>query len=101
MCSRREGSRLGESLLARRIMAMTWRLNLFFPAAAFLAGYAACSESYAAALPEPATVFASGQEGYASYRIPTLAVTKGGSLLALCEGRTRNDDNAANDLVLK
>ena len=55
----------------------------------------------AAAEPEFADVFVSKQEGYANYRIPSLVVTKKGTVLALCEGRTKNDDHAENDLVLK
>lgn len=55
---------------------------------------------------EPSTsqfvdVFVSGQDGYPNYRIPSLVLTPKGVLLALCEGRTKNDDHAANDLVLK
>ena len=54
-----------------------------------------------AASPEFVDVFVSGQDGYPNYRIPSLVVTSKGTLLALCEGRTKNDDHAANDLVLK
>ena len=53
------------------------------------------------ASPEFVDVFVSGQDGYPNYRIPSLVVTTKGTLLALCEGRTKNDDHAANDLVLK
>lgn len=53
------------------------------------------------AAPEFTDVFVSGREGYPNYRIPALVVTKGGTLLALCEGRALNSDHSANDLVLK
>ena len=32
-------------------------------------------------------VYVSGQEGYHTFRIPSLIVTKKGTLLAFCEGR--------------
>lgn len=51
--------------------------------------------------PQFVDVFVSGQEGYPNFRIPSLVVTGKGTLLAVCEGRTKNDDHAANDLVLK
>lgn len=51
--------------------------------------------------PHIVDVFVSGQDGYPNYRIPSLVVTTQGTLLALCEGRTKNDDHAANDLVIK
>ena len=34
-------------------------------------------------------VFVSGEEGYNTYRIPSLIVTPKGTLLAFCEGRKR------------
>ncbi len=57
--------------------------------------------SLLAAEPQFFDVFTSGRDGYPNYRIPSLVVTKKGIVLALCEGRTKNDDHAANDLVLK
>lgn len=47
-------------------------------------------------------VFTAGTEGYHTYRIPALAVTRSGVLLAFCEGRkTSREDLGDNDLMLK
>ena len=47
-------------------------------------------------------VFTAGTEGYHSYRIPVLLVAKGGTLLAICEGRkTGRGDHGDVDLVQK
>lgn len=48
------------------------------------------------------TVFTAGQDGYHTYRIPALVVTKQGTLLAICEGRkTGRGDHGDLDLVQK
>ncbi len=47
-------------------------------------------------------VFVSGQDGYHTYRIPALAVTNQGTVLAFCEGRKRsNSDSGSIDLLVK
>lgn len=47
-------------------------------------------------------VFRSGEGGYHTYRIPALAVTKKGTLLAFCEGRRQGGGDSGNiDLLLK
>src|SRR6187401_3058994 len=47
-------------------------------------------------------VFSAGSEGYHTFRIPALVVTKKGTLLAICEGRkTGRGDHGDLDLVLK
>jgi sialidase-1 len=47
-------------------------------------------------------VFTAGSEGYHTFRIPALVVTKKGTLLAICEGRkTGRDDHGDLDLMLK
>lgn len=47
-------------------------------------------------------VFTSGQDGYHTYRIPALLVTKTGILLAFCEGRrTGRGDHGDLDLLVK
>ena len=51
--------------------------------------------------PEFVDVFVSGRDEYPNYRIPSLVVTSKGTLLAQCEGRHRDHDHAANDIVLK
>ena len=52
--------------------------------------------------PERTDVFVSGTDGYHTYRIPALLVSKKGPLLAFCEGRkTGRDDSGDIDLLLK
>ena len=47
-------------------------------------------------------VFTSGQEGYHTFRIPSLLTTPAGTLLATCEGRkTGRGDHGDLDLVIK
>jgi sialidase-1 len=58
-----------------------------------------------AVAPEPARetpVYVSGQNGYHTYRIPALVVSRTGTLLAFCEGRKNGrSDTGDIDLVLK
>ena len=49
--------------------------------------------------PEQVDVYRSGQDGYFSYRIPSLLITKRGALLAFCEGR-KNSRNDTGDIDL-
>jgi sialidase-1 len=56
------------------------------------------------AVPEPTeqVLFAAGKDGYHTYRIPALAVTSKGSVLAFCEGRkTSASDRGDIDLMYK
>ena len=46
-------------------------------------------------------VFVSGESGYHTYRIPAIAVTRGGVVLAFAEGRASRSDHAGNDIVLR
>lgn len=51
---------------------------------------------------EQTDVFVSGQDGYAIYRIPSLVVTKPGTLLAIVEGRKKNrSDTGDIDILVK
>ncbi|WP_371659417.1 exo-alpha-sialidase [Streptomyces sp. NBC_00280] len=51
---------------------------------------------------ETSVPFWSGQEGYASYRIPAVVVTHTGTVLAFCEGRVDSASDHGNiDIVLK
>jgi sialidase-1 len=57
-----------------------------------------------APLPKPCgkPLFLSGQDGYHTYRIPALAVTTQGAVLAFCEGRKKaGSDSGDIDLLLK
>src|SRR5688500_7910916 len=51
---------------------------------------------------EEQTLFEAGDGGYHTYRIPSLITTKGGAVLAFCEGRKNNRGDAGDiDLVLR
>lgn len=59
-----------------------------------------------AAAPQPRLqqqdLFRSGDDGYHTYRIPSLIVTSAGTLVALCEGRKQGRGDSANiDLLVK
>lgn len=50
----------------------------------------------------PTPVYSAGKDGYHTYRIPALAVTGRGQLLAFCEGRRRGQGDAGDiDLLVK
>jgi len=52
--------------------------------------------------PPAQAVFSGGQDGYHTYRIPSLLVTPRATLLALCEGRKEGRGDAGNiDLLLR
>lgn len=52
--------------------------------------------------PTQTPVFVSGEEGYNTYRIPSVIVTQKGTLLAFCEGRkSSRSDSGDIDLLLK
>jgi len=56
----------------------------------------------AADAPQQVDVYTSGTEGYHTYRIPGVVITKTGTLLAFCEGRkTGSGDQGDIDLVLR
>lgn len=46
-------------------------------------------------------LFESGKEGYHTYRIPALVVTRKGTVLAFCEGRESRGDAGDIDLLLR
>ena len=71
----------------------------FFLSILFFASRAALA---AAPALEQHDVFVSGQDGYHTYRIPSVIRANNGSLLAFCEGRKNGGGDAGNiDLLLK
>ncbi len=63
----------------------------------FLGGFAAAADDL-----QQTDVFTAGSEGYHTFRIPALVVTKKGTLLAICEGRkTGRGDHGDLDLIQK
>ncbi len=55
-----------------------------------------------AARAQEVTVFKSGEDGYASYRIPAIIQDKSGALIAFCEGRVDHAGDYGNvDIVYK
>jgi sialidase-1 len=74
----------------------------FFLAAWGCFGVLLASEQVRFAQLEQTNVFVSGRDGYHTYRIPSLLVTKNGALLAFCEGRkSSRRDSGDIDLLLK
>jgi sialidase-1 len=62
----------------------------------------AIARAVPAAEPVQEAVFTAGQDGYHTYRIPSVIVTKKGSVLAFCEGRKNGRGDAGDiDLLLK
>ena len=62
----------------------------------------AISSTASAADPVKTDVFVSGEEGYHTYRIPSVILTVKKTLLAVCEGRKNNRSDHGNlDLILK
>ena len=66
-----------------------------------LPAFLLAAASLVAAEPQFSDVFKSGQDGYASIRIPSVVVTKKGVVLAFAEGRKQAADQAENDIVMK
>ncbi len=76
-------------------------MNPFFRAGWFLAAVvSACAG--AAEQVQQQDIFVAGTDGYHTYRIPSLIVTRKGTVLAFCEGRKRSaSDTGDIDLLLK
>ncbi len=51
--------------------------------------------------PQFSDVFVSGRDNYKSIRIPSVIVTRPGTVLAFAEGRAAATDQAQNDIILK
>jgi sialidase-1 len=67
--------------------------------AAALAAVMAAGGATAPESPRRQEVFVAGQDGYHTYRIPSLIVTPHGTLLAFCEGR-KNSRSDTGDIDL-
>jgi sialidase-1 len=81
-------------------------MNGSFLLPAACAALMACAWAAATAAPQAAPrkadVFVSGTDGYHTYRIPSVMATKGGALLAFCEGRKAGRGDSGNiDLLMK
>lgn len=66
-------------------------------------GAGACGLCAAAAdPPQQIDVYVSGRDGYRTYRIPSVIVTRQGTVLAFCEGRKNSSSDTGDiDLLLK
>lgn len=85
---------------------MSFRVRSFHRAcvacliATWAAAWGACAT--AAEPAEQIDVYVSGQDGYDTYRIPSVIVTAKGTVLAFCEGRKHSSSDAGDiDLLLK
>ena len=88
------------------MVAAIKKICLLFLLVMFAHGFFAvglCAESKVEkkpAAPKPeiltADVFVSGQAGYNTYRIPSVVVTKSGTVLAFCEGRKNGRSDSGN-----
>lgn len=74
----------------------------FAVVAASAAALAAFTATCAQAEPLGTPLYVSGEGGYHTYRIPALAVTNSGTVLAFCEGRKKSaSDTGDIDLLVK
>jgi sialidase-1 len=73
-----------------------------FICALVLVSWAACAAPAGTGRgPEFSDVFVAGQDSFKSVRIPSVVVSKAGTVLALAEGRAQHADQANNKLILK
>ena len=70
-------------------------------AALLLAALLLAAASLTAAEPQFSDIFVNKTDGYAVFRIPSVVVTKKGTVLAFAEGRKNMGDQAQNKIVLK
>ena len=77
-------------------------LGVIVASAACLAEEKPVTPQPAAPAPDQQEVFVANQDGYNTYRIPSVLVTAKGTILAFCEGRkTGRGDSGNIDVVLK
>jgi sialidase-1 len=101
--------RQGENAMHRRFWRSRRRTSCGLLTAVFLAalvaGFGIATPALADQEPggfQQQDLFVSGRDGYHTYRIPALIVSKKGTLLAFCEGRKNgNSDSGKIDLLLK
>ena len=74
-----------------------WNFRLML----LLASLASSAPAVPAGQPELSDVFVAGKDGFKSIRIPSVVVTKKGTVLAIAEGRAHHTDQANNKLILK
>jgi len=97
-------SRFGDPTDRRIGTNLRWRLPVLVLSAVMPAciGLASAQPATQADAMRQVKVFKAGRGGYDTYRIPALAVTKKGTLLAFCEGRKNGPSDSGNiDLVLR
>ncbi len=79
-------------------MSRYWMSAVLLAAAISYTGYWRAEEPH----PPETALFVSGADGYHTYRIPSLIVTKAGTVLAFCEGRKQSlADSGDIDLLVK
>lgn len=62
----------------------------------------AALQAFSQTVPDQQTLFTAGENGYKSYRIPSLIRAKNGALIAFCEGRKDGAGDAGDiDLLMK
>lgn len=61
----------------------------------------AFAQTTAATAPARVNVFTGGEDGYPAVRIPSIVISKAGTLLAFAEGRKNLSDQAENNIILK
>jgi hypothetical protein len=77
---------------------ITRAMQIAVAVAAIITGSTLSAADQAEGMP----LFVSGQDGYHTYRIPALAVTPKGTVLAICEGRKKGGGDSGDiDLVMK
>jgi hypothetical protein len=79
---------------------MKTTLTLYAALAALTVLATACANSQAEPPPFGDPIYVSGQQGHHTYRIPALAVTNAGTLLAFCEGRKATQSDTGDIALL-